>query len=93
MKVPLRFFIILLLLAGLTGIFSPVTGQSGSAVIFTPPELDLFPIIRFHLDLMDSEDNFVPNRKPADIQIIENGATLTPQTVEMVDNGLQVIIA
>jgi hypothetical protein len=93
LKVPLRFFIILLLLAGLTGKYSLGSGQSGSAVIFSPPEIDKFPTIRFHLDLVDSEGNFVPDRKTTDLQIIENGETLASQTVEMVDTGVQVIVA
>jgi hypothetical protein len=93
LKVPLRFCIILLLLAGLSGIHTPAIGQSSSVVIFSSPEIDQFPAVRFHLDVMDAEGNFVSNLQPADIQVIENGTPLTPQSVEMVENGLQLIIA
>jgi hypothetical protein len=93
LKVPLRFCIILFLLVGLSGFTTPANGQSGSVTIIGSPEVDQFPAVRFYMDVMDTDGNFVTNLQPADIQVMENGTPLAPQSVEMVENGLQLIIA
>jgi hypothetical protein len=88
----LRFFFVLLLLAGLAGRPSLVLGQSGSAAFFTPPDYSRFPSIQFHLDVFDAEGSFAQGLGLTDIQLIEDGKVLTPESVELLKTGLQVIV-
>ncbi len=81
------------LLAGLCGQAVSVYGQAGSAVLFSTPEVNQFPTIRFTVDVLDAEGQFIDDLQPEDMQVIEDGQALAPQAVTMVNNGLQIIIA
>lgn len=93
MNVLLRLFLVLFLLTAPLWRVSPAAAQAGGALIISAPETRFFPSIQFHMDAYDAQGNFINGLKTGDVQIIENGQTVQPATVEKLQNGLQLIIA
>ena len=92
MKTINRLFLALFLLVALLGQPTLASAQEGGALIVSAPETGFFPTIRFRVDAYDSRGNFINSLQAEDVQIIEDGQALKPQSVEEIQNGLQVIM-
>ncbi len=75
--------------------FSRASAQEAEAGVLriSTPETGYFPTVQFRLDAYDAQGSFIDSLQPKDIQILEDGQSIQPQTVEKIRNGLQVIIA
>jgi hypothetical protein len=92
LKIINRLLLALFLLMAPLSQVTTAAAQEGGALIASAPETAFFPTIRFRLDAYDAEGNFISPLQPEDIQVIEDGHTLKPQSLEKIQNGLQVII-
>ena len=93
MKIIIPLLIILFLLAGLPFGGASVHAQDGSTVDTSAPQFDLFPTGQFYLNAYDAEGSFIDYLEKSSIEIIENGQAIQPDKIEMIDTGLQIIIA
>jgi hypothetical protein len=93
LKILSRLFLALFLLVALFGQKTRAAAQEGGALTVSAPETGFFPTIKFRLDAYDAGGDFNNFLTAGDVQIIEDGQPLKPQSVEKSQNGLQVIIA
>lgn len=87
-----RISILMMILIALLWISTPAAAQKNSMLHISAPKVDSFPAIHFGLDAYDAQGNFLDNLIPTDVQIVEDGQTLSAQSVEKVQAGLQTII-
>jgi hypothetical protein len=77
----------------LFGCLLPVQAQSAGQAKLISPDPTQFPQINFFLDVYNSSGQFVPDLQPGQVGINEDGQSLTPQKLTLVDPGVQFVLA
>jgi hypothetical protein len=93
LKRSIRLLLFLVLQACLLGIAVGARAQEGGTLEIGAPQLDRFPTIQFHLNAYNSAGGFLGRLEQSSIEIVEDGQVLRPEQVEMIETGLQVILA
>ena len=77
----------------LAGAFRPVASQAGARVLLSGLNTDSFPLISFFLDPVDAQGAFVDGLTPQALGVVENGTLLPADSLEVVEPGLELILA
>jgi len=93
LKFTLRLLLVLFLQAGLLLQALPVKAQESGTVAIDAPQFDQFPTVYFHFNAYNGEGNFIDNLPASAIEIVEDRQIIQPDQVEMIDTGVQTIIA
>ncbi len=93
MNVILRLLAALLLLSVPLFHASSAAAQAEGLLLISKPDTSAFPTIQFELDAHNAQGRFLNNLKSEDLWLVENGKQIKPETIRIVQNGLQVIIA
>lgn len=93
MNVYHRSVTVFLLLVALLGQAAPTFAQQGGVIHLSPVEAAEFPSVQIQMDVYDEQGRFVSQLGPDNVQILEDGKAIQPDTINPVRNGLQIILA
>ena len=84
-----------MLLTGLIlAIGFPVYAQTDEGSIsISKPDASQFPLVSFFLEAYDSQGSFIANIHMAEVSILEGSTTTQPTGIELIQPGLQVVVA
>lgn len=68
-------------------------GQPGWSLLPSAPETSEFPQISFYFEAYDENNAVIPDLTAGEVRVIENGTTLSLETLERIEPGVQVIAA
>lgn len=92
-----RAILLSVIWAGLIGgvIFprAPAAAQDGGEAHVSALDAAQFPVVSFLLEAYDARGSFLLHLQPDDVQVMENDAMLSVDTLELIPTGLQVILA
>ncbi len=93
-----RIFIISLLLILLFRISEPVIPAAAS--VLSPGRLDIstpdtsqFPIVKFNMEVYDPSGNFLADVTKDQVTVIEDGKSITLDSLDRIEPGIQIILA
>jgi hypothetical protein len=70
----------------------PVFAEEGGRVVISQPDINQFPDISFYLEAYEAGE-FIDDLVPDQIQVVEDGNARPPTSLEMIQPGIQFIIA
>jgi hypothetical protein len=79
-----------LLTAGPAG---SASAQDQVGLVLSGLQTEAFPAVQFNLEAYDAQGNFIADLRPEELQLSEDGQPLSGQTLELVEPGLQFILA
>lgn len=93
MNVFYRYMIALLLLTAPFWKGTRTAAQEGGTLTISAPDTHSFPSITIQMDAYDTQGDFLSDFTSENLRVIENEQALKPDSIEIVEHGLQVIIA
>jgi hypothetical protein len=92
LRIPWRFFIVLLV-ASLILPAASARAQGTAFAALTNPDTSKFPLITTLLDVFDDQGNFLTALQPADVDVLENGQQIKPDSLELLQTPLNFVLA
>lgn len=93
MNVLFRLSLALFLIAATFWPPAGAAAQDGGVLLISVPDTSDFPLMRLYLNAYDAQGGFLENLTEADFRIRENGSLLEPAGVDLLQNGVQFIVA
>ncbi len=81
------------MLIGLLVLTATASAQSAASAVILPPQTDTFPRISAYLDVNDAQGEFIHGIQSTQIQVIENGRSLSLVELEEIRPGAQIVFA
>ena len=92
LRAPWRFFIVFLV-ASLILPAASARAQGTAFAAITDPDTSKFPLITTLLYVFDDQGNFLTALQPADVDVLENGQQITPDSLELLQTPLNFVLA
>ncbi len=91
-RAPWRFFIVSLIVS----LILPAASARAQGMAFaaiTVPDTSQFPVVTTLLDVFDDQGNYLTALSPAEVAVLENGQSITPDALELLEPPLNFVLA
>ncbi|MBN1230565.1 MAG: FHA domain-containing protein [Anaerolineales bacterium] len=85
-----KLFVLLVLLAGFT---IPALAQSPASSAILSINTSQFPMVNLVMNIRDDAGEFIPDLSTHDVSVLEDGIQISPDSVELISPGVQVVVA